>query len=51
MDPKVLYGYEHVNERTRFIYRSLEIDPSLWPDYLKSVPDLPELAGAYEAVV
>lgn len=51
VDPKVLYGDEHVNERSRFVYRNLGIDPFLWPDYLRSVPDLPALAGAYEAVV
>lgn len=51
MDPKVLFGHEHIHERTRYIFRSLNIEESYWPEYLRQVDDLPELAGAYECVV
>jgi hypothetical protein len=36
MDPEVLYGYEHLDERTRYIYRTVGIDESYWPAYLKN---------------
>ena len=36
MSPEVLYGYEHLDERTRYIYRTVGIEESYWPAYLKN---------------
>lgn len=34
-DPAVLYGYEHLDERTHYLFRTLGIEDSYWPAYLK----------------
>lgn len=34
-DPAVLYGYEHLDERTRYIFGAIGIEESYWPAYLK----------------
>lgn len=44
MDPKVLYGYEHLDTRTRYILRSLGIEESYWPAYLKDAQAKAETA-------
>lgn len=46
MDPKVLYGYEHLDTRTRYILRSIGIEESYWPAYLKGGQAKAE-TGAY----
>ena len=33
-DPVVLYGYEHLDERTRYIFRTIRIEEDYWPAYL-----------------
>lgn len=35
MDPTVMEAFAHIPERTRFIFRTIGIEESYWPQYLK----------------
>jgi hypothetical protein len=35
MDPSVMEAFAHIPERTRYIFRTIGIEESYWPQYLK----------------
>ena len=35
LDPSVMEAFAHIPERTRFIYQTIGIEESYWPDYLR----------------
>lgn len=36
MDPSVLWGYEHLDRRTRFLFDAIGVQEGYWPDYLRA---------------
>ena len=36
IDPAVMQAFAHVPERTRFIFRTIGLEQSYWPAYLKN---------------